>query len=168
MLLNFQYLLVKGLLKQHNTGRKKSMKHSIKILLVEDNQGDAFLIEDHLEEFASFSYELIKVETLSEALCQLNNRSFDVILLDLELPDSSGINTFSNLHNNSPMVPIIILTGLNDKKIGTHAAKAGARAFLVKGKSEGRLLECILQYGVAQKKKSSPNAGDSTSASILR
>ena len=65
-----------------------------KILLIEDNPGDAYLIEVHHEEFANFSYEFKNVGTLNEALTVLKEQSFDVILLDLSLPDSNGVNTF--------------------------------------------------------------------------
>lgn len=129
------------------------MGKNIKILLIEDNPGDAYLIEEHLEEFAKFSYELIIVETLAEALRVLEKKSFDVILLDLELPDSYGINTFLCIHNKNPLIPIIILTGLNDEKIGAYALKEGAHDFLVKGQTEGRLLECIMRCSIEHKKK---------------
>jgi len=128
------------------------MGKNIKILLIEDNPGDAYLIEEHLEEFANFSYELVIVETLGEALSVLTKKSFDVILLDLELPDSYGINTFLSIHNKNPFIPIIILTGLNDKTIGTYAIKEGAHDFLVKGQTEGRLLECIMRCSTEHKK----------------
>ena len=114
-------------------------------MLIEDNPGDAYLIEEHLEEFANFSYELKIVETLDEALRVLNKKHFDVILLDLELPDSYGINTFLSVHNKNPLIPIIILTGLSDRTIESYAIKKGAYDFLVKGQTEGRLLECIIQ-----------------------
>jgi CheY-like chemotaxis protein len=129
------------------------MGKNIKILLIEDNPGDAYLIEEHLEEFANFSYELIIVETLGEALSVLKKKPFDVILLDLELPDSYGINTFLGIHNKNPFIPIIILTGLNDKTIGTYAIKEGAHDFLVKGQTECRLLECIMRCSTEHKKK---------------
>ena len=94
------------------------MGENIKILLIEDNPGDAYLIGEHLEEFANFSYRFKIVETLDEALRVLKKKPFDVILLDLELPDSCGINTFLSIHNKNPLIPIIILTGLNDEKSG--------------------------------------------------
>ncbi len=124
------------------------MGNNIKILLIEDNPGDAFLIEEHLDEFADFSYKLKIVETFTEALNILKKRSFDVILLDLELPDSGGISTFVSIHNKNPLVPIIILTGLNNKTIESYALKKGAYEFLVKGQIEGRLLECIRQCSI--------------------
>ncbi len=87
------------------------MEKNIKILLIEDNPGDAYLIEDRLEEFANFSYELKNVGTLNEALSILKEQPFDVILSDLSLPDSDGINTFFRIHNENPLIPIIILSG---------------------------------------------------------
>jgi CheY-like chemotaxis protein len=124
------------------------MEKSIKILLIEDNSGDAYLIEDHLEEFANFSYELENVGTLNEALSILTEQPFDLILSDLSLPDSDGINTFLRIHNENPMIPIIILSGSNDEEIGAYAVENGARDFFVKGQTEGRLLECIIQCSI--------------------
>jgi CheY-like chemotaxis protein len=128
------------------------MGENIKILLIEDNPGDAYLIEEHLEEFANFSYMIRIVETLDEALRVLKKKPVDVILLDLELPDSNGINTYHSIHNKNPLIPIIILTGLHDEKIRSHAFKKGAYDFLVKGQTEGRLLEDIRQCSIERKK----------------
>ncbi len=128
------------------------MGENIKILLIEDNPGDACLIEEHFEEFANFSYELKIVETLDEALRDLKKKHFDVILLDLELPDSFGINTFLRVNNKNPLIPIIILTGLSDRTFESYARKKGAYDFLVKGQTEGRLLECIMKCYVEHKR----------------
>jgi Response regulator containing CheY-like receiver, AAA-type ATPase, and DNA-binding domains len=129
------------------------MGENIKILLIEDNLGDSFLIEEHLDEFANFSYKLKIVGTLSEALIILKKQFFDIILLDLELPDSNGTNTFVSVQNINPLIPIIILTGLNNKAVESYALKKGAYDFLVKGQTEGRLLECIRQCSIEHKKK---------------
>jgi len=128
------------------------MEKNIKILLIEDNSGDVYLIEKQLEEFANFSYELKNVETLNEALSVLKEQTFDVILLDLGLPDSDGINTFLKIYNKNPLIPIIILTGLNDETIGSYAVKKGAQDFLVKGQIEGKLLQSTIQYSIERKK----------------
>ena len=114
-------------------------------MLIEDNPGDAYLIEDHLEEFANFSYELKNVGTLNEALNILKEKPFDVIFSDLSLPDSDGINTFFSIHNENPLVPIIVLTELEDEAIGSYSVEKGAKDFLIKGQTYGRLLECIMQ-----------------------
>ena len=121
------------------------MEKNIRILLIDDNPGDAYLIEDHLEEFANFSYEIKNVGTLNEALSILKEQPFDVILSDLSLPDSDGVNTFSRIHNENPLIPLIILSGSNDEEIGAYSVEKGARDFFVKGQTDGRLLECIIQ-----------------------
>ena len=91
-------------------------------------------------------------ERLNEALSVLKEQTFDVILLDLGLPDSDGINTFLRIYNKNPLIPIIILTGLNDETIWSYAVKKGAQDFLVKGQIEGRLLQSTIQYSIERKK----------------
>jgi CheY-like chemotaxis protein len=117
-------------------------------LLIEDNSGDAYLIEDYLEEFANFSYEIKNVGTLNEALDILKKQHFDVILSDLTLPDSYGINTFFRVHNQNSRIPVILLTELVDEAIGSYAVENGAVDFFVKGQTEDRLLESIIQCSV--------------------
>ena len=124
------------------------MGEQIKILLIEDNSGDAYLIEEHLEEFANFSYEIESVGTLNEALDVLKKQLFDVILLDIVLPDSDGVSTFFRIHNQNPLIPIIVLTELVDEAIGSYSVEKGANDFFVKGQTEGRLLECIIQCSI--------------------
>jgi len=130
-------------IKSSNPERRGVMGENIKILLIEDNPGDAYLVEDHLEEFANFSYEIKNIGTLGEALSVLKEQSFDVIVLDLGLPDSYGINTFLRIYNENPLIPIIILTGVSDETIESCAVEKGAKNFLVKGQTECRLLERI-------------------------
>ncbi len=125
---------------------------TIEILLFEDNPGDTGLIEAMLEEFIDFSYELKNAETLEEGLNLLKEYKFDVILLDLGLPDSEGIDTFLDVHKKSPRTPIIILTGLSDEKMGISAVKKGAQDYLVKGQVESKLLERSIKYSIERKK----------------
>ena len=124
------------------------MGKNIKILLIEDNPGDAYLIEDNLEEFADFSYELKSVGTLTEALKILKKQPFDIIVLDLGLPDSDGVNTFFRIYNENQLIPIIILIELDDEAIGAYAVENGAHDFVAKGQTEDRLLECIIQCSI--------------------
>jgi len=128
------------------------MDKKIEILLFEDNPGDAGLIEDMLDEFASFPYELKSVETLNEGLKLLKESPFDVILSDLGLPDSDGIDTFLEIHARNSRIPIIILTGRNDEEIGIDAVKKGAQDYLVKGQVDGMLLKRSIQYSIERKK----------------
>ena len=127
------------------------MERNIKILLIEDNPGDAYLIKEQIEEFANFTYELKNVDTLNDALSVLKEQTFDVILLDLGLPDSEGINTFLRVYNKNPLIPIIILTGQNDETIWSYAVKNGAQDFLVKGQTDGRLLLGTIQCSIERK-----------------
>ncbi|MHC1755147.1 MAG: PAS domain S-box protein [Methanosarcina sp.] len=128
------------------------MNKKVEILLFEDNPGDANLIEELLEDFADFPFELKNVETLNEGLNLLKERPFDVILSDLELPDSDGIDTFLDIHVRNSRTPIIILTGMNDEKIGIDAVKKGAQDYLVKGQVDGRLLKRSIRYSIERKK----------------
>lgn len=128
------------------------MDEKVEILLFEDNPGDAGLIEEMLEEFADFQYEFKTVQTLNEGLSFLKDNRFDIILSDLGLPDSDGIDTFLEIHARNSRIPIIILTGMNDEKIGIEAVKKGAQDYLVKGQVDGRLLKRSIQYSIERKK----------------
>src|SRR5664280_2759977 len=76
----------------------------------------------------------------------------DRIMTDLILPDSDGINTFLDIHAKTSRIPIIILTALNDEKIGIDAVRKGAQDYLVKGQVDGRLLKRSIQYSIERKK----------------
>jgi signal transduction histidine kinase len=129
----------------------KSLKKILNILLLEDNLGDAGLLEEMLERSNNL-YELKVVETLEDGLHVLNNNQFDVILLDLGLPDSDGINTFIDVNKVSPNIPIIVLTGLNDEEVGTLAVKMGAQDYLIKRDIEKKLLTRSIRYAIERKK----------------
>jgi signal transduction histidine kinase len=124
---------------------------SIEILLFEDNLGDAGLIEEMLEEFKEL-YLLKNVETLEEGLDVLNSYHFDVILLDLGLPDSEGIDTLVEVDKKNSTTPIIVLTGLNNKEIGTLAVKKGAQDYLIKREIDSNLLIRSIRYSIERKK----------------
>jgi len=124
----------------------------IKILLFEDNPGDAGLIEEMVNDSINYSYGLKITETMEEGINLLKNDSYDIILLDLGLPDSDGINTFLNVQKESSETPIIILTGLNDENIGINAVKKGAQDYLTKGMVDPDLLERSIKYSIERKK----------------
>lgn len=128
------------------------MAEKIKILLFEDNPGDAGLIEEMLEESVDFRYELKNAETLNEGLSLLKEKPFDIILSDLGLPDSDGIDTFLEIHARNSRIPIIILTGISDEKVGIDAVKKGAQDYLVKGQVDSKLLRRSIQYSIERKK----------------
>lgn len=128
------------------------MDIKVEILLFEDNPGDECLIGEMLEEFADFPYELKTVKTLNEGLSLLKDNSFNVILSDLRLPDSDGIDTYLDIRATSTWIPIIILTATDDEKIGIDAVKKGAQDYLIKGQVDGRLLKRSIQYSIERKR----------------
>jgi len=108
-------------------------KTSIKILLAEDNPADVVFLRETLEKDTITSFELTPVERLGAALELLKNHPFDVILLDLGLPDSQGLVTFTHIHRAMPELPKVILSGLADEVFALQAVQAGAQDYLVKG-----------------------------------
>jgi len=123
----------------------------IKILLIEDNPTDARLIKKMVEEKSWASFDLTCVDKLQAGLKHLSNGSADIVLLDLDLPDSKGLDTFIKVHTKEAAVPIVVLTGLDDEKIGLEAVQKGAQDFLVKGQVDGNLLVRAMRYAIERK-----------------
>jgi diguanylate cyclase (GGDEF)-like protein len=120
----------------------------LKILLIEDNLTDADLIEELLSEVGDIDFNLTIFQRLQGALQSLKRDCFDVILLDLSLPDSQGLQTLAQVKNEACEIPILVLTALNDQKIAIEAAKQGAQDYLIKGKFEGELLVRAIRYAI--------------------
>ncbi len=121
------------------------------VLLIEDDPGDALLIKEMLEQ-EECKAQLVTVERLSEGLSFLQQNVCDIVLLDMNLPDSSGLPTLTRLLDTSPAIPIIVMTGLSDESFGTDAVKSGAQDYLVKGEIDGRILKRAMFYAVERKK----------------
>ncbi|MBD2102479.1 response regulator [Leptolyngbya sp. FACHB-261] len=129
------------------------MEHrAIHVLLIEDNPGDARLLQELLREVTSVQIELEPVDCLSKGLQRHNEASFDVILLDLSLPDSQGFHTFERLHTHAREIPIIVTTGLNDETLALRAVQEGAQDYLVKGQITGELLVRSIRYAIERKR----------------
>ena len=124
----------------------------IHVLLIEDNPGDARLLRELLQETGSSQFELAHAERFSEAMTRLSERRFDVVLLDLSLPDAHGLDTISRLGSQAEGTPIVILTGLNDEEIAIRALQRGAQDYLVKGQADGQLLARALRYAIERHK----------------
>jgi two-component system, cell cycle sensor histidine kinase and response regulator CckA len=127
-------------------------QYPIKVLLVEDNPGDARLIREMLAEVKNASFQLEWVDRLAKALDRIAQGNIDVVLLDLTMPDSSGLETFTKMHSRNPRVPIIPLTGLDDEAFAVNALRAGAQDYLVKGEVESKLLAGAIRYAIERKK----------------
>jgi two-component system, cell cycle sensor histidine kinase and response regulator CckA len=134
----------------------------IKVLLVEDNPGDVRLLREFLWDVTSVQFELMPVDKLFQALNCIKQDNFDVILLDLVLPDSQGLNTFINTHIHAPKTPIIVLTGINDETLALQAMQKGAQDYLVKGQVTGDLLVRSMRYAI-QRQRSENALRDSES-----
>lgn len=124
----------------------------IKVLLIEDNPGDILLIQEFLKAVTTTVVELIPTQQLDEALNYLVNQSCDVILLDLSLPDSQGLDTFVKTHNQAKSIPIIVLTGMDDETLALRAVQAGAQDYLVKGQVTGDLLVRSMRYAIERQR----------------
>jgi DNA-binding response OmpR family regulator len=120
----------------------------IRILLVEDDPGDARLLHEMLADVGTIRSELVWSTQLGEALQRLSAESFDVILLDLSLADSQGWGTFDKMHGHTTHVPIVVLTGLDDEAVAVRAMGEGAQDFLVKGHVDGQLLARAICYAI--------------------
>ena len=127
------------------------MNKRLQILVVEDNAGDYLLIEQMLLEIRDFQKDIIHVDALADAIQNLQQKSFDVILLDLSLPDSYGIDSFFRLSQHAPQTPVLILSGLNDMRFAHDAVKNGAQDYLVKGEFEEKLLAKSITYSIERK-----------------
>src|SRR5713226_3878834 len=122
------------------------------VLLIEDNPGDARLIREMLEEGEETLFRLECVGRLSQGLEYLSTRSAGLVLLDLSLPDSFGLDTFTKVYAHSPTVPIIVLTGNDDHMLALSAVKGGAQDYLVKGRLDRELLLRSMQYSIERKR----------------
>ena len=129
-------------------------QEKLKVLLIEDNPGDARLIELMLADAGRDLFELESVERLSQGLERLSAGGIAVVLSDLSLPDSQGLQTFSRLHAQAPTVPIIVLSGLNDTTLAVQAVHEGAQDYLVKGQVDGQLLVRAMRYAIERKQMS--------------
>jgi PAS domain S-box-containing protein len=128
-----------------------------KVLLVEDNPQESELIEDLLSEIGGVQrIVLTKVERLSEAQQRLNEEIFDIILLDLSLPDSLGIETVARVQEYGVNVPIVVLTAQNDEELALRLISVGVQDYLVKRKIDSELLIRSLRY--ARERQNSQDA----------
>jgi len=123
----------------------------VKALLIEDNPVDAQLIQVMLSGTDSDFFSLEHVQRLEGGLARLDQGDIGIVLSDLSLPDSHGLETFSRLHARAPQVPIIVLSGLNDTAMAVQAVHDGAQDFLVKGEVNGQLLLRAMRYAIERK-----------------
>ncbi len=126
---------------------------SINALLIEDSPDDAILIQRYLANLPNVRYKVTHVALLANGLEILKHVLFDVVLLDLGLPDGlGGLNTFEKVYAHSPHIPIIVLTGHDDDAFAIESVQKGAQDYLVKGQVTGVLLGRSIRYAIERKK----------------
>lgn len=117
--------------------------HAACILLIEDNSGDALLITEMLSEFPG-CYEVTRANRLSAAFELLERNGFDLVIMDLNLPDGNGIESMGRIREKSAL-PVIVMTGFFDEQLAASAVAEGAGSFIVKGKVEAVELDACIQ-----------------------
>jgi diguanylate cyclase (GGDEF)-like protein/PAS domain S-box-containing protein len=127
---------------------RKSLKA---LLLVEDNPGDARLLREMLSEGGAHKTQITQAESMSEAERHLAQASFDMVLLDLGLPDAHGLEAVRRARAVAPRIPLVVLTGLDDESLATQALQEGAQDYLIKGQIETRGLLRALRYAIERK-----------------
>ena len=122
------------------------------ILLVEDNDGDARLLQELLSEAGAGRFRLIRADRLETGLTHVTQPGIDVILLDLSLPDCHGPETLARAYAAAKGIPIVVMTGMDDEELGLRLVQTGAQDYLVKGQVTGPLLTRALTYAVERKR----------------
>jgi PAS domain S-box-containing protein len=124
----------------------------IKVLLVEDSPSDALIVEDVLTHTDGAQFCVVRFAQLNAALERLRAQHFDVVLLDLNLPDSDGFDTFLRLHGEASEVPIVVLSGRDDEALALKAVQAGAQDYLVKGRMGEEVLQRSIRYAIERQR----------------
>jgi serine phosphatase RsbU (regulator of sigma subunit) len=125
----------------------------IRVLLIEDNRADARLVEELLAEVGGVTFEWDRAERLAAGLTRLALGGVDIVLLDLSLPDSQGLETFLRLHAVAPRVPVVLLSGLDDETLAILAVQKGAEDYLVKGQMDAGLLMRSIRYAIERTRR---------------
>ncbi len=124
----------------------------IKILLIEDNPGDARLVREMLSDTGGQGFAIECLSRLAEGLERLGQGKIDLVLLDLDLPDSRGLDTFIKAYAQAPQVPFVVLTGLADETLALSAVRHGAQDYLFKDETYPHLLLRAIRYATERKK----------------
>ncbi len=133
----------------------QDVKKAIKILLVEDEPAHAVLVKVALSNAATtrLAFDIEVADSISKVIERLQDAVFDVVLLDLGLPDSQGFETVSRVYDTSPDTPIVVLTGLLDEEVGVQAMQKGAQDYLVKGDFTPDILIRTIRYAIERQKE---------------
>jgi CheY-like chemotaxis protein len=127
------------------------MNSPIRVLHVEDNRMEALLIRKLLENAGAGRYHITQTDTLATAQTALEQNTFDIVLLDLFLPDGQGVDLLYTIQQSAPTLPVIAVTG-QEEEFGLQAMRAGAQSCLIKGKFKPQTLIDSIDYAIEQKR----------------
>jgi len=133
---------------------KPMTKPATKILLVEDNLGDAGLLRAAIADIGCelFNFQLAHTDRLASAVAALQGERFDVVLLDLSLPDSSGLQTVRGMRQADPAIPIVVMSGLSDEQVALEAMRMGAQDYLVKGQIDSGMIVRAINHAIERQR----------------
>ncbi len=126
------------------------LKVKVKILLIDDDSGDNELLRAYLTDVENFTYDLTAVSSLAKAETALAEQEFSIVIMDLSLITTKGIETYRALKDFQVDIPVLIITGLDDQKVGLQAINEGAQDYLVKGQFDGKTVVQAIRYAIAR------------------
>ncbi len=138
-----------GVTQNMDNGKPEKTLH---ILLVEDSPSDAALLQENILLDGADDCRVSVVQSLHEAAEYLANNPVDAVLLDLTLPDSSGLDTVRAIGSIAPALPVLVLTGVDHEKMGVEAVRMGVQDYLVKGRADGRTIIRAVHYAIERKR----------------
>src|ERR1043166_9266427 len=128
------------------------MNNSVNVLIVEDNDEHVRLLRQMLLQSEATHFHPIRFDMLGPALERARIPGIDAILLDLTLPDSDGINTFSRMQQAAPETPIVVLSGVSDEALAVETVHSGAQDYLLKGRVDHQTVIRALRYAIERKR----------------
>jgi DNA-binding response OmpR family regulator len=124
------------------------IQNTIRLLIIEDDPEDIVFMKENLKDSYISRFNLTIAENLTTAVELLASEKYDLILLDLGLPESKGLETFNRIRNHSGDIPVVILTGCDDKELGIKAIQNGGQDYLVKGNMNNDMLIRVVRYAI--------------------
>ncbi|MBI4357803.1 MAG: GGDEF domain-containing response regulator [Candidatus Omnitrophica bacterium] len=124
------------------------MEKTVRVLLIEDDSDYAALMVARLSRDKSISFDIQRAEGLEEGLKRIGAKDIDIVLLDLNLPDSHGLDTLVQFKAQAANIPVLVLTGLDDESIAVEAVRRGAQDYLLKGEADGKMLPRVIRYAL--------------------
>ena len=124
----------------------------IKVLILEDNHDEFFILKEALESSENMDFEISHVHRLARAISVMHEKPVDVVILDLQVPDSIGLETFLSFHGKFPHIPVVIMTGTKDYRIAIDAVQKGAQDYLNKGESSASAIIRTIRYAIERQR----------------